>query len=45
MVQTGASFFSNQQLLEFQSYFLFSEAYCWISLADFSKLSFEELSF
>ena len=45
MVQTGASLFSNQQLLEFQSYFLFSEAHCWTSLAAFSKLAFEELSF
>ena len=37
-------FLSNQQLLNFQSCFSFSEANCWASLAHFYKLSFGEIS-
>lgn len=33
-------FLSDQQLLDFQSCFSFSEANCWASLASFSKLLF-----
>ena len=38
-------FLSNQQLLNLQSCFSFSEAHCWASLASVSELSFGEISF
>ena len=37
-------FLLNQQLLDFQSHFSLSEANYWASLANFSKLSFGEIS-
>ena len=37
-------FLLNQQLLNFQSCFSFSEVNCWASIASFSKLSFAEIS-
>ena len=38
-------FSSNQQFLNFQSFFFFfSEISCWTSLASFSTLSFDEVS-
>lgn len=37
-------FLSNQQLLDFQSCFSFSEANCWASLAIFSKSYAGEMS-